>query len=334
MLSAKTLSLSSIAPASETEFERDVVDWLSGVRSGHLGKWRYEYEPAGSPAAGGPIWEELAERTKPYYVSREGDRALVQSLDFIADAVGDAPEWVFDFGPGTLRPAIKGLLNKVANKAVYVPVDVSAQFLKAAQPLKEEGIVRDVMPCLADFTRDQIGQQEKGKKLFLFLGSTFGNLPTTANSDPSHEALKLLRHIRKNMNAGDRFLLVTDGNQDQGEVLACYTGPLNHAYYAVIPHKIAIDLRPSGHFNPAAWRPDVRWWPETSQCSHGLVTTEDQLFSIGAQSFHLPKGTRLNASNSYKFTAPVLERLMNEAGFKTRTHTPQGNPLVLAMGMA
>lgn len=330
---ADTLSFESRATKSAYDFERDIIDWFSGVRSGHLGKWRYEYVPEGSPAAGGPIWEELAARAKNYYVSREGDRALVQSMDFISEAI-EKPEWVFDLGPGTLRPAIRALLSKVGHDATYVPVDVSSEFLKAAHPLKQEGIVRNVMPCLADFTQDDFAQEEQKKKLFLFLGSTFGNLPASAGSDPSREALKLLSHIRKNMSAKDQMLLVTDGNQEKSSVLDCYTGPLNYDYYMVLPHKIACDLDPQGDFDPYAWKPEVKWWPQVSQCSHAMVATRDQSFSIGDRSFYIPKGTSLNASNSYKFTQVALKKLMERTGFKVRTHQPQGNTLVLAVGTA
>lgn len=321
----------SINATSETEFERDVIDWLSGVRSGHLGKWRYEYEPVGSLAAGGPIWEELAHHAPNYYVSREGDRALVQALDFLAQAIG-RPEWIYDLGPGTLRPAIRALLSRIGKNATYVPVDVSAQFLKAAHPLKDGGLVRDVLPCLADFTRERIAQSGKGRKLFMLLGSTFGNLPMPANSDPTHEAVKFLTHIRGNMSAKDQFLLVNDGNKNKRSVLKCYTGPLNQDYYMVLPHKIAQDLKPEGDFDPLAWKPEVKWWPKTSQCSHALVAMRNQSFSIGGRFFCIPAGTALNASNSYKFDGSDLKRLLDLAGFKTITHTPHGNPLTLAVG--
>jgi uncharacterized SAM-dependent methyltransferase len=330
---ADVLSFESRVTESAYDFERDIIDWFSGLRSGHLGKWRYEYVPEGSPAAGGPIWEELAARAKNYYVSREGDRALVQSLDFIARTVIN-PDFIFDLGPGTLRPAIKALLSRIGANSTYVPVDVAAEFLKAAQPLKDEKIVRHVMPRRADFTQEQFTQGIKGNKLFLFLGSTFGNLPTAANSDPEHEALRLLSHLRDNMSEGDRMLLVNDGNMDERTIIDCYTGPLNQDYYMVIPHKIANDLKPSGNFDPLAWKPEVQWWPLTSQCSHGMVATKDQNFSIGSRHFYIPEGTTLNASNSFNFSAYALQRLMNKAGFKTQTYMPPGNKLVLAVGVS
>ncbi len=324
--------LKSSSPAiSNAVFAQDILDGLSGLKCGTWGKWRYDYVQGGGPASGGHLWENLAANGRDYYVSREGDRALLQSLDFIEGEMGVMPDWIVDLGVGVLRPAKRALLKALGQQATYMPVDISNHFLEDAEQLAHDGTVRAVMPSHADFTRDNLCDGLKGKKLFVLLGSNLGNLPGAPGEDPTAEAVQFLAQIKKSMSPGDQLLVVTDGNQDGMSVVKCYDDVLAHPFILSVIHKIKSDLNPQGDFDPNAWRVKLTWNEKTSQCSHLNVACRDQYFWIGKRSFHIPAGTAYTASNSYKFTQEVLHTIMQKAGLSVTINKMTGNPMIVAL---
>ena len=161
---------------------------------------------------GSELFEAIT-RLPEYYLTRAEAALLARRM----------PEWMPALGPAALvelgaGSAVKTslILDAMEGAEVYVPVDVSAEFLddtaarvRAAYPALE------VRPVAADFTAAFALPPLPPPVLHAFLGSTVGNFAPD-------DAIALLRATRLRMGSRDRFLMGVDLRKDPARIEAAY----------------------------------------------------------------------------------------------------------------
>lgn len=200
--------------------------------------------------------------------------------------------------------------------AVYVPLDVSADFLRAtADALRAEYPGLRIEPEVADLTKVlRLHPHGDPPTLFALLGSTLGNFPPEA-------AVEVLRHVRDAMREGDTFLLGADLRPGEGksvaELEAAYndaqgvTAAFNLNMLAVLNDRVGTDFDPV-RFRHRAFYDEVNGWIEMH-----LVTPEGCAVTVPHRGVvELEPGASLRTEISCKYDRRVLADLFAAAGLE------------------
>src|SRR4051794_17169770 len=195
------------AAASES-FAEHVIHGLSDSP-----KWlsaKYFYDAAGSEPAG-----QMPE-LPAYFPTRTelmilGGHALGSSRYIPPSAA------LVEFGTGSTRKA-RILIDAAPQLAAYVPVDISAEFLKQeAAAVRRDTPWLAVLPVVADFTRDfDLPAQIRARpRVGFFPGSTIGNF------EPE-DAAEFLRQAGRILGPGATMIVGVDLIKDEAVLNAAY----------------------------------------------------------------------------------------------------------------
>jgi L-histidine Nalpha-methyltransferase len=268
-------------------------------------------------AAGSELFERITELPE-YYLTRT-ERGILRdhSADIIAATGHDLK--LIELGAGTAsktRLLIAAALRQQRTVDFY-PIDVSRSALdEAVAHLNGDFPGLHVHPVVDDYSRG-LGQLSKlpGRKLLLYLGSSIGNF------EPMH-AGAMLRMMRSSLNSGDALLLGTDLVKPADILIPAYddaqgvTAAFNRNILAHINRELDADFQLDNFQHIALWN------PECSRMEMFLESTRPQvvhLRQLGTR-IHLNKGERIHTENSYKFTQPIVDAILEMAGF-TREQT-------------
>jgi L-histidine N-alpha-methyltransferase len=225
------------APAASPAMLADVREGLARAQKELPPKYFYD-------ARGSELFEEIT-RLPEYYLTR-AERALLERW---------MPAWTAELRPRTLvelgagsavktRVVLDAMDAARPGETTYVPVDVSASFLREmADGLRAERPGLAVLPVVADMTEPfPLPAGLAGPTLHAFLGSTVGNF---ADGD----AVRLLATIRARMGDGDRLLLGVDLRKEVARIEAAYndaagvTAEFNRNMLRVLNHETGADFR-------------------------------------------------------------------------------------------
>jgi L-histidine N-alpha-methyltransferase len=188
---------------------RDVADGLSRPQKELPPKYFYDRR-------GSELFDEIT-RLPEYYLTRT-ERAL---LDCWSTALMAAlrPRTLVELGAGSAdktRRLLDAMVH-VGSGEVYVPIDVSADFLDdAAARLRDEYPTLGIEPLVGDIADPlDLDPALPRPALLAFLGSTIGNFDRVA-------ARSLLGHVAAAMRPGDRFLLGADLRKDPAIIERAY----------------------------------------------------------------------------------------------------------------
>lgn len=280
------------------------------VRRGLTGspKWlppRWLYDDRGSE-----LFEQIT--TLPEYYPTRCERAvLTDHAGEIARLSG--ADTLIELGAGSAEKArlLLDALREAGTLRRYVPMDVSAGFLRATaeQVATEYGI--DVHGVVGDFTEHLAALPTGGRRLIAFLGGTIGNLLPD-------ERAAFLRSVAAASAPGDTLLLGTDLVKSPSVLLPAYDDPagVTAAFdlnvLTVLNRELGGDFEPSRFRHRAAWDPDREW-------------IEMRLHSVGTQSVHLAgldltvdfaDGEHIRTETSAKFRPERVAAELSAAGFE------------------
>ena len=138
----------------------------------------------------------------------------------------------------------------------------------------------------------------------------------------------MLHMMRSTLKRGDALLLGTDMVKPPEILVPAYddalgvTAEFNRNILRHINHELDAD------FDPSTFKHSALWNESFSRMEMHLVSTRPQVINIRALQMRVnfTKGERIHTENSYKFTQPVVDSILNLSGFTRETTwtDPQG----------
>lgn len=208
-------------------------------------KWFYD-------DTGSELFEAITELPEYYLTRAEAEILRARSAEVAALSGADT---LVELGSGTsektrmLLDALRaaGLLRR------FVPFDVDAGVLEGAGiALQREYPGVEIAAVCGDFEDHLDAIPAGGRRLFVFLGSTIGNLATGPRA-------RLLTALASQLKAGEGLLLGTDLVKDPGRLVRAYddtagvTARFNRNVLAVLNRELDAD------FDLTAYRHVARW---------------------------------------------------------------------------
>ncbi|GGF23725.1 dimethylhistidine N-methyltransferase [Hymenobacter cavernae] len=293
-----------------TDLARHVAEGLS--RSPKTLSSMYFYDDEGSR-----LFQQIMALPE-YYPTRTEYQLLSTHCEAITAALrptDGAPFYLIELGAGD------GLKTKILLRHLlaagtdfrYVPVDISSAALDGlAASLREELPSLQVEPVVADYVAAlQLMATKPGRKAVLFLGSNIGNfLPA--------ERLVFLQNLAQPLTPDDRLLIGFDLQKDPRLIRAAYDDAqgVTAAFNFNLLTRLNREL--GAEFDLANWQHYTDYDPLAGVVRSFLVSTRAQMVPIAAlkAGFQFAAWEIIHTENSYKFTAPQIQNLATDAGFR------------------
>ncbi|GAB7142051.1 L-histidine N(alpha)-methyltransferase [Mycobacterium riyadhense] len=245
-----TLSLSNhlAEDSAYHALRRDVFEGLQQTPKSLPPKWFYD-------SVGSDLFDQIT-RLPEYYPTRAEAAILRARSAEIATA--SAADTLVELGSGTSEKT-RMLLDALRDRGSlrrFVPFDVDASVLSAtAGAIQREYAGVEIKAVCGDFEEHLTEIPVGGRRLFVFLGSTIGNL----TPGPRAEFLATLAAV---MRPGDALLLGTDLVKDAGRLVRAYddaagvTARFNRNVLAVINRELDADFDVDAYQHLARWNAD------------------------------------------------------------------------------
>jgi len=285
-------------PLGLETFRDDVVAGLSAPQKFLPPKYFYD-------AAGSRLFERIC-RLPEYYVTRAELALTRRHIGAIARFAGRGCQLI-EYGSGE---GLKSrLLIRALRPAVYVPIDISEDALRAAA----RGLAREfpwlrVAPLVGDFSRPlDIPVRRGTESVVYFPGSTIGNLMP----EEAHAFLAMSRGVAA------RMLVGVDLKKDPAVLHAAYndsrgvTAAFNLNLLARINRELGAD------FDLRRWRHYAFYNPAEGRIEMHLVSMASQRVRLGKHRFRFAAGETIHTENSYKYSLEGFGELAAKVGFRS-----------------
>jgi L-histidine Nalpha-methyltransferase len=319
-----TLSLSNHL-AADSAYEalcRDVRDGLQSSPKSLPPKWFYD-------SVGSDLFDQIT-RLPEYYPTRAEAEILRAHAAEVASVTG--ADTLIELGSGTSEKT-RILLDALQHSGAlrrFVPFDVDASILSAAATaIQREYPDIEIAAVCGDFEEHLPEIPGGGRRLFVFLGSTIGNL----NRGPRAEFLAALAAV---LRPGDSLLLGTDLVKDVGRLVRAYddaagvTAQFNRNVLAVINRELDAD------FDVDAFRHVASWNGEEERMEMWLRAERAQRVRIGALDLtvEFAAGEQLLTEVSCKFRTEAVAAELAQAGLRrTRWWTDDAGDFGLSLSV-
>jgi L-histidine Nalpha-methyltransferase len=317
-----TLSLCNhlAADSAYQALRRDVLVGLQRSPKSLPPKWFYD-------SVGSDLFDQIT-RLPEYYPTRAEAEILRARSAEIASVTG--ADTLVELGSGTSEKT-RNLLEALCDGGAlrrFVPFDVDASMLSAAgAAIQREYPDIEIAAVCGDFEEHLSEIPDDGRRLFVFLGSTIGNL----TPDPRAEFLGALA---AEMRPGDSLLLGTDLVKDAGRLIRAYddaagvTAQFNRNVLAVINRELDAD------FDVDVYRHVARWNGEEERMEMLLRAETAQRVCIGALDLTVEfvAGEEILTEVSCKFRADGVAAELARAGLRhTRWWTDDAGDFGLSL---
>ena len=298
--------MTSIAGRPDTslhaELLRDVAYGLSRPQKELPPKYFYDRR-------GSELFDEIT-RLPEYYLTRT-ERALLDcwSGSLMASL---RPASLVELGAGSAdktRLLLDAMLYAGSGE-VYVPIDVSAEFLEeSASRLRDEYPTLGIEPLVGDITDPlDLGPHLPAPVIIAFLGSTIGNF------DPAG-ARQLLRNIATAMRPGDRFLLGADLRKDPAIIERAYNDPQGVTAEFNLNVLRVLNRELGAEFDLAAFEHRAFYDRTLDRIEMHLVSRDDQVARVpGIGEVAFARGESIRTEISCKYDRASLSDLLGAAG--------------------
>lgn len=291
---------------SATPFAEDVLSGLAHAQKAIPSRWLYDER-------GSELFEEITQLPE-YYPTRTETRIFTDHAGDMAAALGGNVVLV-EYGAGA---AVKTriLLDALDAPLAYVPIDISADFLKVtADALRADYSHLIIHPIAADFLAPGTleGLPDQGaRRVGFFPGSTVGNL-----SDA--QIVGFFSAAREALGPDARFVLGADLKKDPAILVPAYddAAGVTAAFNLNLLTRINREL--DGDFEISAFRHEARWNAADSRIEMHLVATRDQEVTVLGRRFSFQQGETIHTENSRKFTPGALAELLARSGWQVET---------------
>ncbi len=319
-----TLSLSNHL-AADSAYEalcRDVRDGLQSSPKSLPPKWFYD-------SLGSDLFDQIT-RLPEYYPTRAEAEILRARSAEVASVTG--ADTLVELGSGTSEKT-RILLDALQNSGAlrrFVPFDVDASMLSAAATaIQREYPGIEIAAVCGDFEEHLSEIPGGGRRLFVFLGSTIGNL----NRGPRAEFLAALAAV---LRPGDSLLLGTDLVKDVDRLVRAYddaagvTAQFNRNVLAVINRELDADFDVDAFRHVASWNSEeerMEMWLRAERAQRVRVSALDLTVDFAA-------GEQLLTEVSCKFRAEAVATELAQAGLRrTRWWTDDAGDFGLSLSV-
>jgi dimethylhistidine N-methyltransferase len=282
-------------------FARDVVAGLTAERKMLRAKYFYDEE-------GSRLFEEIT-RLPEYYPTRTEIGILETNGRAIAQLI-PAGGALVEFGSGS-SVKIRTILRALDKLAVYVPVDISADFLagEAADLQRDFPNIR-VLPVAADFTRPfRLPTAAANRpRVGFFPGSTIGNF------EPG-EAENFLRHAGRILGNDAHFIVGVDLLKDPRVLHAAYNDAAGVTARFNLNLLARINRELGARFDLDAFDHCALFDEKRSRIEMHLVSRTRQRVSICGRKVEFEPGETIHTECSYKYTLSSFGALARRAGW-------------------
>jgi len=295
------------ADSAATALRNDVVSGLRQTPKTLPPKWFYDN-------VGSDLFDQIT-RLPEYYPTRAEAQILRERSAAIAAYSG--ADTLVELGSGSSEKT-RMLLSALRDNGTlrrFVPFDVDAGVLEAAgESLQREYPELEIEAVCGDFEEHLAKIPGGGRRLFVFLGSTIGNL----TPQPRAEFLAALADV---LEPGDALLLGTDLVKDADRLVHAYddsagvTARFNRNVLAVINRELDAD------FDLEAFSHVARWNLGEERIEMWLRADTPQRVHISALdlSIEFDAGEEMLTEVSCKFRPDAVAAELDAAGLR-RTH--------------
>jgi L-histidine N-alpha-methyltransferase len=302
-----TLSNYLAADSAAQALRNDVLNGLTQNPKSLPPKWFYD-------AVGSDLFDQIT-RLPEYYPTRAEAQILRAQSPAIAAASG--ADTLVELGSGTSEKTRKLLTALRDNGSLrrFVPFDVDSSVLElAGAALGTEYPDLEIDAVCGDFEEHLAKIPTGGRRLFVFLGSTIGNL----TPGPRKQFLAALADV---LDPGDSLLLGTDLVKDTGRLVRAYddsagvTARFNLNVLAVVNREL------DANFDLEAFEHVARWSPDEERIEMWLRATTPQQVSVDGLGLRVDfaAGEEMLTEVSCKFRPDSVTQELAEAGLR-RTH--------------
>ena len=319
-----TLSLCNhlAADSAYQALRRDVLDGLAISPKSLPPKWFYD-------SVGSDLFDQIT-RLPEYYPTRAEAEILHARSAEIASVAG--ADTLVELGSGTSEKTriLLAALNDAGTLRRFVPFDVDANVLSAAgMAIQREYPDIEIAAVCGDFEEHLSEIPDGGRRLFVFLGSTIGNL----TAEPRAEFLAALAGV---MRPGDSLLLGTDLVKDTGRLVAAYddaagvTARFNRNVLAVVNRELDADFDVDAYRHVARWNADderMEMWLRAESAQRVRIAALDLTVEFAA-------GEEILTEVSCKFRADAVADELARAGLRpTRWWTDNAGDFGLSLAV-
>ena len=282
-------------------------------------------------SAGSDLFERITELAEYYPTRCELEILRAHAADIAALIPRGTA--LIEFGSGSSRKT-RLLLGAASTIAAYVPVDISAEFLRQ-QALGLHAEYPDVamLPVAADFLSpfDLPAQVSALPRVGFFPGSTIGNLE-------AHEAAAFLQQAGRILGAGAVLVIGVDLIKDEKVLFKAYndsTGVTAEFNRNVLTR---MNRELSANFDLASFEHHAFYNVERSRIEMHLASLRRQRVSVCGVSIAFRAGETIHTESSYKYTIESFQCLARGAGWMPVTVWTDASKYfsvhVLALGAA
>ncbi|MBI3692626.1 MAG: L-histidine N(alpha)-methyltransferase [Mycolicibacterium aromaticivorans] len=299
-----TLSNYLAADAAAQALRDDVLHGLTQTPKSLPPKWFYD-------AVGSDLFDQIT-RLPEYYPTRTEAQILRSQAPAIAAASG--ADTLVELGSGTSEKT-RLLLSAMRDEGSlrrFVPFDVDSSVLElAGAALEQEYPELDIDAVCGDFEEHLAKIPSGGRRLFVFLGSTIGNLTAV----PRAQFLTALADV---LDSGDSLLLGTDLVKDTGRLVRAYddsagvTAQFNLNVLTVVNRELDAD------FDVDAFEHVARWNPDEERIEMWLRATSPQQVTVAGLDLRVEfaAGEEMLTEVSCKFRPDAVAQELAAAGLR------------------
>lgn len=290
----------------DPQFEADVLDGLDDDPKHIPSIWLYDRR-------GSELFEEITEVAE-YYPTRTETRLLAGLAPELESEIGGVRSLV-EIGSGSSRKT-RLLLAAMKSLVRYVPVDISADFLRdAAAGLAREFPAVEVQPVVADFTApftlpsyDGMAEDSAGN-LGFFPGSTIGNFTPDA-------AVDLMTQLGRTLGPRSRLLIGVDTTQDPALLIPAYDDAAGVTAEFNLNLLDRINRELDGDFDRRNFRHLARHDPQHGRIEMHLVSQRAHEVHVRGRTFAFAAGETIHTENCYKYAPSQFLRMAHAAHWR------------------
>ncbi len=258
---------------------------------------------------GSELFDEIT-RLPEYYPTATERSIMAECIGELAELIGIEAS-IIEFGAGS-SAKIRQLLSGLREPAVYVPVDISRDFLvAAARDLAVDFPELEILPVAADFTQSFNLPSPKimpRRNVVFFPGSTIGNFEPGAASS-------LLQVMYQEAGKDGGLLIGVDLQKDAGVLEHAYnddagvTAAFNRNMLTHINREFGANFDVDRFEHAAIYNQDA------GRIEMYLVSRGEQTVNVSGKAFSFADGERILTEHSYKHTIESFTAMAAEAGF-------------------